>query len=336
LLGLRGPVQRLLNLGGDAVKLRVLDQENISFKISGDIIEVYDQDENLVGDRPFKAPVKEGMTIDEVYAVSSKSGYDINTLIQEILEEAVYDNHDYNVWLQEEKLAFYSPGLKEWVLEPYEGLFAWIKETLTTTASLLAGFKIIAERDESASAQAEEPAASVEAEEPAAPAEAEEPVAPALEDEDVFDVDTFDQHIQEDDLAILKKRLFSPSIPPGFSKKACPKPPEDSPADRCPQEVKRDLQEKNFRLHLWENSFRIVCTSRARVEGITPLVLAERVALIVSRKNQDIFDIDEKELLFELAVHSHVLIMPLTVIEAGLHMALHAPGEYGEDEYTPF
>lgn len=105
-------------------KMRVLDETNISIKVYDGLLEVFDQNDKLVGDAKLPIPVDESMDIEKIYAVAVEYGYDIGEMITGIISEAVQVEKSYDVWLTEESMIFYSPSAGEFVAEPYIGLFA--------------------------------------------------------------------------------------------------------------------------------------------------------------------------------------------------------------------
>ena len=111
-------------------KPRVLDERAISFKISDGLLEVYDQKDYLIGDRPLPIPVEQGMSVDEIYNIATQCNYDLDEMIGSILQEAVMENREYDIWLSHEEIIFFSPSTQKWVLEPYDGIFAWLESIL--------------------------------------------------------------------------------------------------------------------------------------------------------------------------------------------------------------
>lgn len=110
--------------------VRVLDERSLSFQVASGFLEVYDQKDQLVGERPLPVQVETEMSVEEIYEIANNNGYNIDEIIGAIVEESVFDNREYDVWLSYDHMLFYSPSAQSWVKEPYEGVFAKMAEEL--------------------------------------------------------------------------------------------------------------------------------------------------------------------------------------------------------------
>ena len=112
-------------------KIKFLDEANISFKIENSMLEVYDQYDELIGAQPLPIPYEENMSGDEIYQKAEECGYDIDDMISDIVKKAVEDTKQYDFWLSDDVVIFYSPSKQCCTSEPYEGVFAKLREMYT-------------------------------------------------------------------------------------------------------------------------------------------------------------------------------------------------------------
>lgn len=104
--------------------IKFLDENRLSFKIEDGMLCVQDQYENEVGKQPLPIPIDvENMDADAIYQKAEECGYNIDDMISDIIQTAVIEKHEYDVWLSQEVFIFFSPTKNEWTSEPYTGIF---------------------------------------------------------------------------------------------------------------------------------------------------------------------------------------------------------------------
>jgi hypothetical protein len=109
-------------------KIKFLDESSISFKIENSMLEVYDQYDELIGSQPLPIPYEENMSGDEIYQKAQDCGYDIDDMISDIVKKAIEDTRQYDFWLSDDVVIFYSPSKQCCTSEPYDGVFAKLRE----------------------------------------------------------------------------------------------------------------------------------------------------------------------------------------------------------------
>lgn len=111
--------------------MRVLDNNLISFDIGQGKIEVFDHNDNLLGSQELSVEIDEGMEADAIYQTIQDAGYSIDEIINVIIDEAVFEKQQYDLWYTEEGVIYYSPSQGEWVQDPIEGVFKEIRDNFT-------------------------------------------------------------------------------------------------------------------------------------------------------------------------------------------------------------
>lgn len=110
-------------------KIKFLDESRLSFKIENGMLCVLDQNEKVIGERPLPIPIDaDNMDVEEIYQKAEDCGYNIDDMISEIIQVSVIENKEYDLWLSQDLVIFFSPTKKEWVSEPCEGVFGIIKD----------------------------------------------------------------------------------------------------------------------------------------------------------------------------------------------------------------
>lgn len=104
-------------------KLNILDERNIRLLISGDVLEVFDQNDNLVGEKTLTVFIEENTSEDEIYRIFEEAGLDLKELCDAILSDSVMVEQIYDFWITEDSVIFYSPTSQEYIAEPLEGIF---------------------------------------------------------------------------------------------------------------------------------------------------------------------------------------------------------------------
>ena len=253
-------------------KPRVLDERAISFKISDGLLEVFDQKDFLIGDRPLPIPVEPSMTVDEIYNVATQCNYDIDEMIGSIIQEAVIENEEYDIWLSHEEIIFFSPSTQKWVSEPYDGIFAWLEAIL------------VAEEEpkvEEAEEEVEEVEEIVE-EEPEEVEEIEEEQEETSEDEELEEKEEETEEVEEvEDVEA----------------------PEDYVEDLDGGEGEENMEivegiseeEKAQKLEEWKSAYETVSNSEEEVSGITMEYLIKvatfiRYSIVIPDTSSSLFD----------------------------------------------
>lgn len=293
-------------------KPRVLDERAISFKISDGLLEVFDQKDFLIGDRPLPIPVEPSMTVDEIYNVATQCNYDIDEMIGSIIQEAVIENEEYDIWLSHEEIIFFSPSTQKWVSEPYDGIFAWLEAIL------------VAEEEpkvEEAEEEVEEVEEIVE-EEPEEVEEIEEEQEETSEDEELEEKEEETEEVEEvEDVEA----------------------PEDYVEDLDGGEGEENMEivegiseeEKAQKLEEWKSAYETVSNSEEEVSGITMEYLMKVATLIIMEEEKDVFAIDEKEVLFKLVTQEKVIFNGIDVLKAAFynaHLLLNESKDTAEQE----
>ena len=277
---------------------RVLDERAISFKIVNGLLEVYDQKDFLVGDSPLPVPVEEGMSVDQIYAVANQCGYNIDEMIGAILQEAVMDNREYELWLSHEEVIFFSPSTQKWVSEPYEGIFTWMGEYFANEEESNEITEETEEVTEDISEDEEIPEEEETLEDEEVPEEGE-----TLEDEEAIE-EELEAETTEDEQEVKEiEEIEEETVG------------EDVTEDNSVEAIKFE------KLETWKSAYDEVLMNTEVVAGVSMKNLMEVTTLIIMEENKDVFDLDEKEVLFKLVMQEKVVFDGITVLRAGLYNA---------------
>lgn len=251
-------------------KPRVLDERAISFKISEGLLEVYDQKDYLIGDRPLPIPVEQGMSVDEIYNVATQCNYDIDEMIGSILQEAVMENREYDIWLSHEEIIFFSPSTQKWVSEPYDGIFAWLESILVE--------------------------------------EETEEVETSVKEEETEPVDTTEE-VSEEETEDKEETDTVEEV--------------EASTEKVAEVIEKD--EKTEKLEVWKSAYDAVINSNEEISGVTMKHLMDTATIIIIKdltlRKKDIFEIDERDILFKLVTQEKVIFNGIDVLRAALYNA---------------
>jgi len=247
-------------------KPRVLDERAISFKISDGLLEVYDQKDYLIGDRPLPIPVEQGMSVDEIYNIATQCNYDLDEMIGSILQEAVMENREYDIWLSHEEIIFFSPSTQKWVLEPYDGIFAWLESILVE--------------------------------------EETEEVEISVKEEETEPVDTTEE-VSEEETEDKEETDTVEGV--------------EASTEKVAEVIEKD--EKTEKLEVWKSAYDAVINSNEEVSGVTMRHLMDTATIIIIEEKKDIFEIDERDILFKLVTQEKVIFNGIDVLRAALYNA---------------
>lgn len=398
--------------------IRVLDERKISFKVEEGLLEVYDQKDFLVGDRPLPIPIEENMSVDDIYSIAEQCGYNVDEMIAAILKESVIDNMEYDVWLSYEEIIFYSPSSQDWVSEPYEGIFKWLDEYFSSEEELTEEVTNIEdnnsesdededevyrqetsdsekeyedddndedeydeveydkdEEDEERTSEIDEDikdfiAETVEDEvkdttddlDDAIDEAVEEEIKEVTEDLDDLIEDTVEDEVKEvtegldevieeavEDEVMEVTEDLDEAINQAVEEKVNEatkhlhdiiedkfnEVTDDLEEDYCEEaeeqnsdegvnmnmEIQLTNEEKEKRIGLWKEAYREAIKDEKSVEGMTLKKLSKQVAMLVLEHDNNIFNVDEKDILFELAMQGTVIFGGVTALRAGFYRA---------------
>ena len=251
-------------------KPRVLDERAISFKISEGLLEVYDQKDYLIGDRPLPIPVEQGMSVDEIYNIATQCNYDLDEMIGSILQEAVMENREYDIWLSYEEIIFFSPSTQKWVLEPYDGIFAWLESILVE--------------------------------------EETEEVETSVKEEETEPVDTTEEVLEEVSEEETEDKEETDTVEE-----------VEASTEKVAEVIEKD--EKTEKLEVWKSAYDAVINSNEEVSGVTMKHLMDTATIIIIEEKKDIFEIDERDILFKLVTQEKVIFNGIDVLRAALYNA---------------
>jgi len=247
-------------------KPRVLDERAISFKISEGLLEVYDQKDYLIGDRPLPIPVEQSISVDEIYNIATQCNYDIDEMIGSILQEAVMENREYDIWLSHEEIIFFSPSTQKWVSEPYDGIFAWLESILVE--------------------------------------EETEEVETSVKEEETEPVDTTEE-VSEEETEDKEETDTVEEV--------------EASTEKVAEVIEKD--EKTEKLEVWKSAYDAVINSNEEVSGVTMKHLMDAATTIIIEEKKDIFEIDERDILFKLVTQEKVIFNGIDVLRAALYNA---------------
>lgn len=317
--------------------IKVLDEREIYFSVAGGQLEVYDQKDRLVGERPLPIVVSDQMSVEEIYRVAEHANYDVPTMISDILNEAVMDNRIYDILLQQDSMIFFSPSANQFVSEPYEGIFQTLEKALTSLSDSEIEAKPSVEevppvqeeldifvedipssmedalQDENIPTPEPEIHPHPKSFEEKSKTTVNEYVHDIPEDEPTYPTrfeDAIDAELVEDNVSSESSRLEDP--------KDVPQP--SVPHLNGSTEETVNTQTTNP-VHEWKEAFNLVLRDSRVVDGTSIKELRDKVVEIVLSKDVELTQLDERELLLELMDTVPLVFDGKLAVKAGLYQA---------------
>lgn len=320
--------------------IRFLDERNISFDILEGTLEVYDQNDKLVGEAEMNIQTSEGMSMEDVIELANQNGYDLLATISLILNAAVTEEQMYDVWLTEDTMIMYSPSANQYVAEPYEGVFKKILEAYEAEQEASLAEVELAETeteetnqfDDSIPAEnnvqegefteveevvteapevveiVEETSVVADVAEVQSAIQETEPVKTEEEPTKVVEVD---QPVAEQEPQPQRVEILMPIVE---------EKTEDVAETPVSEVVSSEVTEDN-RISTWKEAYRKSMLENKEKDGIKLSQLRDKVVEIVLAKNISALEVEENEVLFELLDQTDKVFEAKTALHAGLYQA---------------
>lgn len=327
--------------------IKVLDERNISFKILDGTLEVYDQNDYLVGERPLPIPVEENMDVDTIYSVAESCGYNIGEMIEGIISEAVMESRTYDIWLTDENMIFYSPSAGQFVAEPYIGLFSVLGTYFSEDHSNELEYEETDSEEEEYTEYEEvdseegydytEETTETENEELYEEVESHDET-PAIEEEDFDNAYSkrFSQHHEEETFEVTEdeevyynnedeveetEEFVEMEVEAVIDEEETVPTENIAENTRVTQPAPAQMKEHEDKLREWKQSYITILRDNRIVDGVSIKEIRDRVVELIIQHNKSVFEVSEKEVLFELIDSCPVMIDTKTVLQAGFYQA---------------
>lgn len=318
-------------------KERILDESNISFKIENGKIQVFDQFDKLIGEKTFPVPITPNMSIEEIYDISSKCGFNLDNTIYQIINQTVIIEKKYDVWISENKITYFSGN--DWVSQPCDGFFSQIKESLLTELYGDKHFHNEQNRPVNNNNEQEQVIEEYKNVISNVPEYEEEE-----EDEDVFTLE-FSFNNENEQPEVIEEEITKIEEEPEYEEidgKEIPYTEKDYLLDNSPEESSLfeedqddkvvDFKEENEmdyskmlqkekKIFKWVKAYEKMLKDNKEHNDLKISDIATEVSKIILEKNVDVFDIDDRDVLMELIKHFEVLFEVETALYAGFLMA---------------
>lgn len=310
-------------------KIRVLDETNISFKAYDGILEVYDQNDNLVGETALPIPIDENMDIENIYAIAADYGYNIGEMITGILSDAVMVEKIYDVWLTEENMIFYSPSAGQFIAEPYIGLFGALGTYFQSEEEHeeYENEEVVEEDDqEEVSYFNREDTVEEDSEEDTEEYEQADFVEGEFQElnEEETEEETTYETLEEETTNVHNEEVTyetndNASVEVEEVHKEEPIVEEETVE---PVVVVQNVSEKHKeQLKQWKDAYLVTVTDKREQNGVTLSNLRDKVLGIVLENKQSVFEASESEILFKLLDSSTHVFEAKTALQSGLYLA---------------
>lgn len=312
--------------------LHILDGRQISFKLTDGLFEVYDQYDKLVGDAQLQIKTSEDMTVEEIYEEASRSGYNIADIINNILTEAVMVERIYDMWIHDDGFIFFSPSVNDFIVEPFEGVFEKMLENFDEITYQEDSEEGILSEDDENPEEDEDPETdpvqdlvqdSVQDPETEQDpeqefkegefTEIEEPSYEVIEEEsEIVEVPVVlnDSDFSEPIVEVLDDSGFNEPIVEVLNVAVHQPVVAEQPVEQNPisisfevKEEEEPVQEPNDQkeqVNLWKEAYVSSLRNTKEVNGVRLSSLRDKVISIILEKDVDVFQVDEKDVIFEL------------------------------------
>ena len=324
--------------------VKFIDQENITFAINGQVIQVFDQNDELVGEKTLPCTVPEDYTYEEIQSFVKSKGIDIEDVLQEIIRISVISKQEYELWIGKTSAIYYSHSMKSWTAETIspDTFFGKTIEILRKGESeekekqkevAIERFKFGIQKEEKPVTKEE--VCDKELEKEIITEEIDliinklEKTESPPSDLDIEKETTKSQDLE--DFNILDKQNETLCVEKQLVEK------EEVLVVKLDENTKKEIfvnveekkemviTDKDIRLKLknWSKAYSEILVSEKKVQDVTISELCDEVEKIVEEMcdKQDIFEIDEKEVLYQLVQRKDIVFSTLQTLNAGFFQA---------------